>query len=140
MVTPQGGGNVSHLVLINLSAAAPVQRDLLPDADTSDDGASAWQADSQGLIVVRRVRNADGVPQPPHLYRIDLATSVATRLVADDGYSDDSVSISPGGGILLWQRFPLNKPGARPELWVYDLATRALKQIAVDGTAPRWLP
>jgi hypothetical protein len=67
-------------------------------------------------------------------------TGMATPLVIDPTYSQSNLSVDPTGSTLLFQRFPLNKPGARPEIWIYRLATHQLEQIAPNGASPRWMP
>lgn len=129
----------THIVLVDVSAQPYVQHDLIPDSDPSDDVEAAWVPDSKAMIVARRLPHAQGTA-PTQLYVIDIASQKATPLVVDPAYSQSNMSVSPTGDTVLFQRFPLGKSGARPELWTVNLKTKALQMVAPDGSAPGWLP
>jgi Tol biopolymer transport system component len=129
----------THLVLVDVSAQPYVQHDLIPDSDPSDDVEAAWLPDSKAMIVARRLPHAQGTA-PTQLYVIDIASQKATPLVVDPAYSQSNMSVNPTGDTVLFQRFPLGKSGARPELWTVNLKTKALQMVAPDGSAPGWLP
>ena len=133
------GGYVTHLVLVDLTSNLNVQHDLVPDSDPSDDVEAAWLPDSKHLVVARRTGSSAGVDNP-QLFSVDAMTGAATPLVVDPAYSQSNLSVDPTGSTLLFQRFPLSKPGARPEIWIYRLATHQLEQIAANGASPRWMP
>jgi Tol biopolymer transport system component len=129
----------THIVLADISAQPYVQHDLIPDSDPSDDVEAAWLPDSKAMIVARRLPHAQGTA-PTQLYEIDIASQKATPLVVDPAYSQSNISVNPTGDTLLFQRFPLGKPGARPELWTVNLKTKVLQMVAPNGSAPGWLP
>lgn len=132
-------GFVTHLVLVDLSSNLYVQHDLVPDNDPSDDLEAAWLPDSKHLIVARRAEGSAGVDNP-QLFSVDVASRAATPLVVDPTYSNSNLSVDPTGNTILFQRFPLDKPGARPEIWIYRLATKQLERVSPNGASPRWMP
>ncbi len=138
---------VTHLVLVDVSADLYIQHDLIPDSDPNDDVEAAWLPDSKRLIVSRRSpteKKTDNT-QPTtisgsQLYLVDAASGKAEPLVVDPVYDHKNVTLAPSGDMALFLRFPLDKPGARPEVWTVNLTTKELKLIAANGAAPRWLP
>jgi Tol biopolymer transport system component len=129
----------THLVLVDVSAQPYVQHDLIPDSDPSDDAEAAWLPDSKGMVVARRSSGAQGMA-PTQLYVVDIASAQATPLVIDQAYSQSNLTVNPAGDTVLFQRFPLGKSGARPELWTVNLKTKALQLVAQNGSVPGWLP
>src|SRR5260221_7523585 len=139
-VVDLGDGNyATHLVLVDVSSALYVQHDLVADSDPADDLEAVWSPDSKQLLVARR---------PPHdlgssgtqLYSVEVATGIATPLVVDEAYSQSNIEISPAGDVMLFQRFPLDKPGAHIEDWPLNMSTHALKKVVDNGTSAHWLP
>jgi Tol biopolymer transport system component len=130
---------VTHVVLVDISSAPPVTHDLVPDDDPSDDVGAMWLPDSKSLIVLRRPTGPDGVSRA-QLYRVEISTGKATPLTDDQSYGQSNLSLNPTGDTIVFQRFPLGKPGARPEIWTFYLTTGDLRRIVVNGTLPNWLP
>ncbi|MCC7446500.1 MAG: PD40 domain-containing protein [Anaerolineae bacterium] len=138
---------VTHLVLVDVSGDLFIQHDLIPDSDPNDDVEAAWLPDSKRLIVSRRSPTeprADNT-QPTtisgaQLYMVDAASGKAEPLVINAVYDHKNVTLAPDGNTALFLRYPLDKPGASPEIWTINLTTRELKLVAVNGVAPRWLP
>ncbi len=141
-VVDQGGGVfVTHRVLVDVSSGQYVQHDLLPDSDPANDAESAWMPDSKHVIVARRPVSADSnAVAGTQLYSIDIDNGEATPLVVDPAYSNGSAEVSPAGDTILFQRYPFNQPGARLQLWTYNLKTQELKQLADNANYGRWLP
>ena len=130
---------VAHFVLADVQSELLVQRDLTPDSDPNNDVELAWLPDSRRLIVTRRPPTISTM-QGAQLHLLDLATGDATPLVTDPDYSNGQVAVSPNGAQLAFQRFALGQSGARPQIWLYDLTTGALRLLANNATLPRWLP
>jgi Tol biopolymer transport system component len=130
---------VTHLVLVDVSSDLYAQHDLIPDDDASSDVEAEWLPDSSGLIVARRPAGSTGADSP-QLYTVEIATRRSRPLSIAPDYSQSNLTISPAGDVLLLQRFPLGKPGARPQVWTLKLATGELKLVAENGFVPRWLP
>ncbi len=130
---------VQHLVLIDLSSQPFAQHDLEADSDGSDDVEASWQADSKHLIVARRPAGSPGAASA-HLYTVDIATGIATLLYDANDYDQGNLSISPSNDSVLFQRFENAQEGPRTDLWIYDLKTGLLKQVASDTGSARWIP
>jgi Tol biopolymer transport system component len=142
MVQVQDKVYAAHFVLADLTTEFLTQRDTVPKDELSNDVEAAW-LDNETLIIARRPpyqANSGGVAAGPQLYKLDIATGAATALLIDENYSNGSMTVSPDGSMVAFQRFALGKPGARPELWVLDLATGEAKQAANDSVNPRWMP
>jgi Tol biopolymer transport system component len=130
---------VTHLVLVDISSEPFVQHDLVPDNDPSDDVGAMWLPDSKHLVVLRRPGGPGGIARS-QLYRVEISTGKATPLTDDASYGQSNLSLNPTGEAIVFQRFPLGKPGARPEIWTLQLTTGELRRIAVNGAMPAWLP
>lgn len=130
---------VTHLVLVDISSNPYVQHDLVSDTDPSDDVGAMWLPDSQSLIVLRRPAATNGMTRA-QLHRVEIATGKGTPLTDDQTYGQSNLTLNPAGDTVLFQRFPLGQPGARPEIWTYRLATGELRRIVVNGSLPNWLP
>src|SRR5439155_2184754 len=105
-------GYATHLVLVDVSSDLYTQHDLTPDDDPDSDVEAEWLNDSSGMIVARRLAQSQGVDSP-QLYKVDLASGKATPMLVDLAYSQSNLALSPSGDSLLFQRFPLGKPGGR---------------------------
>ncbi|HVO41554.1 MAG TPA: hypothetical protein VMT34_02970, partial [Aggregatilineales bacterium] len=141
VILPNPQQYVTHWVVIDISAVPFVQRDLEPDSDIGDDVEMDWAADSKSVIVLRQnPGTADSAATPAQVYQIDLATGTPKPLIDDLGYRNGNVDVSPDGTTALVQRTPIDKPGARPELWTYNLSTRELRLLVRNGALPRWMP
>jgi len=90
-------------------------------------------------LIVARPTNFGGLPAP-QLFIVDIATGRASPLIEDQVYSHSSMLFSPLGDQLLFQRFPLGKPGARSEIWTYNFTTRALQRVVQNATFAKWIP
>jgi hypothetical protein len=79
-------------------------------------------------------------------YLMNVQDGSVQPLVVDDRYSNGVIYWDPTGAQLLLQRFPEltanNQPNdaGKPEIWTYDLATKALVKVATDAFFPRWVP
>src|SRR5258708_26559265 len=130
---------VTHVVLVDVWRTPFVRHDLLPDTDANDDVEAAWQPNSKGLIVVRRIPEAPAM-SAPQLYGVTLATGSVTPLVVDLNYTNGNLVFDPTGEVLLFQRVLQANISARPELWTYNLKTHQLERIAHNASFARWLP
>ncbi|MEP7287711.1 MAG: Ig-like domain-containing protein [Chloroflexota bacterium] len=139
VIEGSAGGYVTHFVLVDLSSPYLVQTDLVPDSDPADDKEASWFPDSKHLVVARVSGGSQGLAAP-QVFSVEVGTGKATPLIEDQSYSQSNLTISPSGDVLLLQRVPLSKPGARTELWTYSFASHELKQIVQNGTFARWLP
>jgi Tol biopolymer transport system component len=130
----------SHLAMVNLADLAQGETALSGDSATPiDDLQAAFHPDGTHLALVRRYLD-ERYTQGGQLYLLDLATLEATPLVVDDRYSHGGISWSSDGHLLLFQRYNLESQRDPTEIWVYTVPTGELRQAAVDGVLPRFLP
>ena len=109
------------------------------DSSVIDDRQAAWLPDGKHIAVTRQYLDERGT-QGAQIYLIDLDTGSAQPLVLDDQYNHAAISWDPAGQQLVMQRFPYFGDNPQPGLWVYDLQTKALREIAENGFLPQWLP
>ena len=64
----------------------------------------------------------------------------ARPLTRDPVYTFGGYRWNPWGTALVFQRFELNTPFAKPELGVWDAATGQVTLLVADGSTPEWLP
>jgi len=130
----------SHLAMVNLADLTQGEVALSGDSATPiDDLQADFHPDGTHLALVRRYLDAR-YTQGGQLYLLDLATLEATPLVVDGMYSHGAISWSSDGHLLLFQRYNLESQRDPIEIWVYTVPTGELRQVAVDGILPQFLP
>jgi Tol biopolymer transport system component len=110
-----------------------------PEGAPVDDGEGLWSPDGQQLLVTRRYldnRYTDG----KQIYLLNLETGEAEPLVVDPAYNHAGLSLDRAGERVIFQRYSLQQPDARPSVWTYDLKTGELRQIADNALMPQWVP
>lgn len=114
----------------------------LPPADGAsvDDAAAAWSPDGGHVAIMRRYLSDERATEKFQVYDLNLRTGEAAPLVVDPAYAHGYLSWRADGAQLLMQRFPYLEPNAEPSIWVLDIRSKALTQIAVNGFMPQWLP
>ena len=116
---------------------------LSPDGALTDDPIAIWQPDGKQLTVMRRYFDQRGT-EGTQVYNVDSQTGEATPLVVDPTYTQGGLSWSPDGGQLLMQRYPMVASGGdstgTTSLWRYDVASKTLSKLAINGFLPQWLP
>ncbi len=109
------------------------------DAPPVEDNSPAWNPDGKRLAITRRYldqRATNGA----QVYLIDPATTEAQPLVVDDNYFHGAIHWDPAGERLVIQRLPYGTPEPEPGIWVYEVSTKRLWQVAKDAFLPNWLP
>jgi len=104
-----------------------------------DDGDGVWSPDGQWLLVTRRYLDNRYTPGK-QLYLLDPEMGEAQPLVVDAAYYHAGAHWDPSGERIIFQRYPLQQAGARPGVWMVDLATGELRQVAENAMLPQWLP
>jgi hypothetical protein len=74
-----------------------------------------------------------------------VAGDNAEPLVVDPAYYHGFFTWDPAGRQLVIQRFPQaasqeRAAGIRPEIWVFEVESGALIQVADNAFHPRWVP
>ncbi len=109
------------------------------DAPPVDDHQAAWNPDGKSLAVTRRYLDNRQVCGP-QVYLVNPYTGDAQPLVVEGSYSHGAIGWNPAGDQLVMQRFPCMEQNAQPGIWVYDMLSKTLRQVAKNGYVPQWLP
>ncbi|MCS6872309.1 MAG: hypothetical protein NZ571_12735 [Anaerolineae bacterium] len=109
------------------------------ESSAVEDRQPHWTPDGKRLIFTRRILDGNGAPSA-QIYALDLETETVTPILADENYFHGAISLDPTGRYLLMQRVPTATAQPVPSIWVLDLETGRLWQIAENGFLPRWLP
>ncbi len=110
-----------------------------PDGPAVDDHQAAWSPGGKSLAVTRRYLDA----RPPcgaQVYLVNPDTGDALPLVVEGSYTHGAIGWNPAGDQLVMQRFPCMEQNGQPSIWVYDVASKAFRQVAQNGYLPAWLP
>lgn len=110
----------------------------------TDDVAAGFSPDGRRIAIARRYTDSRWTPGH-QVYLRDLeAQADGWQAVAyDEEYSASYFRWDGAGARLVMQRFPLygdaaKSEPARPEVWVYDLASGQSQMIAADAYLPQW--
>lgn len=125
-----------ELHVADLSARA-IRRVLGPDSGWGDFNVPAWSPDGQWILIGLQTPGG-GPARQAWIMRPD--GSQARPLLDDPAFSYGGMQWEPAGGRMAFQRFRLNAPEARPEVFVLDLASGDLRLIAEDAWMPGWQP
>jgi Tol biopolymer transport system component len=110
-----------------------------PEDTPVEDGAGVWSPDGMHLLIARRYLDERFTPGK-QLYLLDVASGEVEPVVVDADYNHSGMRWDVSGQRIVFQRFPVNAPGARPEVWTYDLTTGELTQVAENAFLPDWVP
>ncbi|MEP6985211.1 MAG: hypothetical protein ABI970_06425, partial [Chloroflexota bacterium] len=96
-------------------------------------------------IVGRRYLD-DRMTRGRQLYKVNPADGSSEPLVVDPAYQNGLFVLDPTGTQLVMQRFPdsvamndPNNPGL-PQIWTYDMQTKALVKVSDNAFVPNWVP
>jgi Tol biopolymer transport system component len=128
----------THLEIADLETLTRTRLSGAADAPVEDSYA-VWSPDGTQLLVARRYLDARYTPGT-QIYLLDPATGEATPLIVDAGYNHAGMHWDATGHRIVFQRFAVTAQDALPEVWVYDLDTRALTRVAENAFFPAWLP
>jgi TolB protein len=130
----QGEHVAVHLYRADLDTNAII--DLSGNEDV-DDGSPAWSPDGQWIAFRRKSPSAATTAQIWVMRRDGSQAHVLTK--GTDFYNNAPVW-SPDGHYLVFQRYPVQGVYAQPEVWLIDVATGSLRELATPGARPTWLP
>lgn len=109
--------------------------------DEIDDTDAEWHPDGEHLAIVRRYTD-ERFTRGFQLYYMTLADKSVKPLIVDEAYTHGFFAFDRTGERMVLQRFPLDPSaptGSNPQVWVYDMATQALRQVADNAFYPRWV-
>lgn len=135
---------------LSLAGEQPYVRMFLADFETKevspafeggqaqvDYSAPAWSPDG-AWVAVGLKNNYSGPGSQLWIMRPDGSEG---RAIADDPrYTYGAYRWDPWGQSLVFQRFELGEPFARPDVMVWSLADSSARVIAQDASLPAWLP
>ncbi len=132
----EGSQALTHLLRFDVADAALT--DISAAQDVSDSW-PAWSPDGEQVAFVRRIF-ADGQPERGNQIWIMGADGTAARpLTAVENTLHQNLAWSPDGRYLLYHRYDLEIPLAKPTVWLLELATGAAHEIANPASQPAWL-
>jgi TolB protein len=102
-----------------------------------EDGAPEWSPDGQWIAFTRKVARA-AVGKQVWLMRPD--GSDLSQLTNEPDIYHGPPRWSPDGRYLVFQRYLISEPSKRPTIWLLEVATGELRQLAEAGSQPDWLP
>lgn len=110
-----------------------------PEDTPVEDIAGMWSPDGTRLVIARRYLD-ERFTTGTQLYLLDVASGAVTPLVVDGLYNHAAVRWDPSGRRVVFQRFPLTEANGLPSVWMVDVASGELTQIAARAVMPAWLP
>lgn len=113
-------------------------RPLLPEDLPSDGQPAAWHPDGRRIVLLRPYREGGGNAQGQQVYLYEMDEERLEPLIVDTAYNHGALSFSPDGAYLLVQRYSFET--GRPQIWLYEMATGVLTQIADEAYLGAWLP
>jgi len=111
-----------------------------PAESPIEDKDGVWRPQHPNQMVVTRRYFDDRSTDFSQVYLLDTETNDATPLIVDNQYSHGALAFSPDGNLLAVQRFEHGAPGARPQIWVYNMQTESLVRIQEDAYFPNFVP
>ncbi|HVO43975.1 MAG TPA: Ig-like domain-containing protein, partial [Aggregatilineales bacterium] len=131
---------ITRLWLADLAHPENGKRPLYPDENNpTEDQQPAWSPDGTQLAVLRRYLTADGTIGP-QVYTIGFPGGTVKPLVTDPTYTHGAIRWCPNGDQIVMLRRHVPERGDTPGIWVYNLTTKSLGQIADNGYLPQWVP
>ncbi len=132
-------GFFTQVGLANLANPQEGVRKVSDRDEPVSDGQPTWTPDGKRLAITRRYLD-NRTTRSPQIYLTDLQSNTTQPLVADPNYVHGAISWNPTGDQLLMQRFSESEAEPQTGIWVYEMQTKALRQVATNGYLPQWLP
>lgn len=122
-----------HLALVEADTA---ETTILSPSGVADDGTAVWSADGEWIAFGRK---RPRVLMGRQLWIMRADGSEAQALTDAPEIHHGVPAWSPDGRYLLFQRYPVYEPGARPGIWLLEVATGTMIEVSTTGIRPAWL-
>ncbi len=109
----------------------------LSESISMDDNNPVWSPDGSQLAFGRKESQTAMGRQ---IWVMDADGSNARALTDDPDIHHGNMTWSPDGQSIVYQRFNLKELYAEPSVWVLDVETGEVTEIAFPATGPAWLP
>ncbi|MCB0169686.1 MAG: PD40 domain-containing protein [Anaerolineae bacterium] len=132
---PSDEGFAVHLLKASPETGELV--DLSGEKQLVEDTSPTWSPDGAWIALTRK---AAGASMGKQVWLMRSDGSEAHSLTNDTEIHHGLPAWSPDGRYLAFQRFPLREIDAKPSIWLFDLETEDLHQLAADSNRPTWIP
>jgi Tol biopolymer transport system component len=131
------------LYVVHINSVNPVtgeQINLSGEQAPVEDSSPAFSPDGAWIAFRRMVQNEEGGGRSKQLWLMPSDGGDARPLTNDPTIDFGPPAWSPDGRYLLFHRFPLRGPEIVISVWMMDVATGEMWQVATPGQRPQWLP
>lgn len=134
-IQPSDEGFAVHLLKASPESGELV--DLSGEKALVEDTSPTWSPDGEWIALTRK---AAGASMGKQIWLMRSDGSEARGLTDNTDIHYGLPAWSPDSRYLAFQQFPLREIDAKPSIWLFDLETEEIHQIAVDGNRPAWIP
>ena len=134
--TPSGFSTSLSIADLTAQSVRPL---VSKDQSPVDDRQAAWSPDGKHLAVTRQYLDESQTPGA-QVYLVNPDTAETQPLVEDPQFNHGAIAWDPSGEQLVMQRFPSLSQNGQPTIWIYNVQTKAIQQIATNAYLPQWLP
>ncbi|MCA9933422.1 MAG: PD40 domain-containing protein [Ardenticatenaceae bacterium] len=132
----EGQQALTHLLRFDVAAA---QLDDISGRDDVSDSWPTWSADGEQVVFVRRIFT-DGVPERGNQVWVMNADGGSARQLTDAANTlHQNLRWSSDGRYLLYHRYNLDEPLAKPSVWLLNIDTSESRELISPGSQPAWL-
>lgn len=124
----------------HLFRANPTAGELTPisgEGSRVEDSSPAWSPDGQRLAFARKIA---GTAMGKQICIMHPDGSEIRFLTDEPDIHHGLPAWSPDGRYLLFQRFSLKDLGGSPSIWLMEMETETMTELANQGSQPNWLP
>jgi len=123
--------------LLQIDPAQGSWTDLSGEGEPVEDGAPAWSPGGERLAFTRKPAL---VSMGRQLWLMQAGGSEAQYLTTEPGFYHGRSAWSPDGNTLAFHRFSLQNPDGVPGIWLLDVESGQMRELASPGLQPMWLP
>lgn len=125
----------SRPLLLGDTANEGIMPAIISEIEPTDDASPAWSPDGEWIVFGRRL---PGTANGRQLWLIRPDGSEARALTDVPLIHHGVPSWSSDGRAILFQRYDTQDPASRPGIWLLDVASGDLIEVANTGFQPRW--